>query len=60
MNEEMNIVLVINVAKFAVGVSGLVGLMTDHCLLSVEVPIAVIVGALDLAHLDEGDCAERK
>ena len=50
MNEIMDIISTVDVTLFAIRVIGIFGLVPDHSLVVVEVLIAVIVGAFDLAH----------
>ena len=58
MDEQVHIILTVDVADFAVGMSWLLDLVTDHRLLSLEVPKAILIGTLDL-HLDGAVECER-
>ena len=50
VNEIVDIISTIDVTLLAIRVIGIFGLVPDHSLIVVEVLIAVIVGAFDLAH----------
>jgi hypothetical protein len=50
MDEEIHIVFAVDVAEFAVRMVWITHLVAYHGLLIGEMPVAIFVGALDLAH----------
>jgi hypothetical protein len=54
MNQVFGIILAVDITALTVEVLGIFGLVLPHGILSLEMPIAVFVGAFDLAtHLEE-------